>query len=730
MNQNSTHQELLSGIVDRFLFQNTEGFSIFVLQLANNNSVVVKGYVPSIHPGAQLALEGTWIMHPKFGRQFEASKCSAQLPSSIVGLKKYLASGLIKGIGKNYADKLVDRFGAQTLEIIDQYPERLQEVTGIGHKRLENIIAAWKDQKEISVVMVFLQDKGVSPAYATKIYKKYKQEAIALITENPYRLAEDIWGIGFKMADKVAQHVGFDTYSAKRIRAGIIFVITSSTQNGHLYLELTDLKSKTIELLEINETQAEHPMKIALHELYNAEKIKLIQQEEKHFITLSQYYFSEKNVAAKIVQLLITPSTLSLDFEAIYTTLRLQTNAAIALNEDQQHGIMTCLQHKVAIITGGPGTGKTTLIKQLLAILDTHKLIYRLAAPTGRAAKRMMEGTGRYAVTLHRLLEFDPATMNFVHNEQNALKLDFLIVDEASMIDIFLAQSLLRAVPLNAHILFIGDIDQLPSVGAGNFLNDLLASKKISSTRLTKIFRQAQDSLIILNAHKINNGEFPVSFLPDAKRDFIFIKETEPEKVQGFLQTIFKETLKKYGINPADAAVLVPMNRGIVGTYKLNQDLQGILNPEPHKKELIYAGTLFKVGDKVMQTRNNYDKNVFNGDVGYIDDIDLEDRMLSVIYYERVVAYEFEDLNELVLAYAISIHKSQGSEYAAVIIPIFMQHFMLLQRNLLYTGITRAKKLCIFIGEPKAIAMAVKNNKHVARKTFLQEFLTTDITCR
>ena len=726
----TSKQELLSGVVDRFLFQNVDGFSIFVLQLHNNNSVIVKGYMPSIHPGEQLSLEGSWVMHPKFGRQFEANSCSAHLPNSIVGLKKYLASGLIKGIGKTYADKLVDRFGAETLEIIDQHPERLKEISGIGQKRLESIIEAWKNQKEISTIMVFLQDKGVSPAYAAKIYKRYKQESIALITENPYRLAEDIWGIGFKSADKVAQQLGFDTYSVKRLKAGIVFVITTATQNGHLYIELTDLKSKTIELLEIHEAEAEQAMKSALHELYNAEKIKLITQEEKHFVTLAQYYFSEKNVATKIGQLLSYHSALRLDFNAIYTTLRLQADAHIALNEDQQQGIMACLQHKVTIITGGPGTGKTTLIKQLLAILDTNHLTYRLAAPTGRAAKRILEGTGRYAVTLHRLLEFDPGTMNFVHNEKNALKLDMLIVDEASMIDIFLANALLKAIPLPAHILFIGDIDQLPSVGAGNFLNDLLASQKIPSIRLTKIFRQAQDSLIIINAHKINNGEFPVSFLPDAKRDFIFIKETEPEKVHGFLQTIFKETLKKYAISPADAAVLVPMNRGLIGTYKLNQDLQGILNPEPHKKELIYAGTLFKVGDKVMQTRNNYEKLVFNGDVGYINDIDLENRTLFVMYYERIVEYEFEDLNELVLAYAISIHKSQGSEYAAVIIPIFMQHFMLLQRNLLYTGITRAKKLCIFIGEPKAIAMAIKNNKQVLRKTFLQEFLTTDVTCR
>ncbi|MCX5922712.1 MAG: ATP-dependent RecD-like DNA helicase [Candidatus Dependentiae bacterium] len=730
MNQNPT--ENITGTVERIVFQSPEnGFAVFVVQINKNNSTLVRGYLNSIQPGEQVNMQGAWVMHPKFGKQFEASSCTTSAPTNVVGLKKYLGSGMIKGIGPSYAEKLVNYFGTEVLDVIDKHPQRLREVDGIGEKRLDVITKAWQDQKEISTVMVFLQDKGISPAYAVKIYKKYGQGSIAILNENPYRLAEDIWGIGFKIADQIAQNMGFEPHSIKRIKAGILFAITTTLNNGHLYLELNKLKDITCELLELQLEETAHTIKNALHELYNSDKIKLISYEDEHFVTLTQYYFSEKGVAQKLQKLCDYPSNHPFDLDAIYASLRMPSHERdLALNEDQQRGILACLQNKVTVITGGPGTGKTTIIKKLLHVLDSAQLTYRLAAPTGRAAKRITESTHRKATTLHRLLEFDFATMGFLKNEQNALALDYLIIDEASMIDIFLAYAVLKAIPLNAHLVLIGDVDQLPSVGAGNFLNDCIASGKITSIRLKEIFRQAQDSLIIVNAHRINTGEFPVTSLPDAKRDFFFIKEDLPEKVAEHLDVIFTQKLAQFGIHPNDAMVLVPMNRGVVGTQNLNHHLQAVLNKTTSEKQVMNHGTTFKIGDRVMQLRNNYDKHVFNGDIGFIDDINTEDRMLLVKYDETIVDYEFSELDELVLAYAISIHKSQGSEYAVAIIPIFMQHFTLLQRNLIYTAITRAKKICIFIGQTRAIAMAIKNNKGTVRQTFLQQFLTTDLQCR
>lgn len=724
----NAHDELI-GNVDRIIFHNEQnGFMIFVIALPKQKMVTVTGYVPAIQAGQEVHLKGAWIMHPKFGRQFEAQSCSSKLPTGIVGLRKYLGSGMIKGIGKTYAEKLVNHFGEKILDIIDKHPERLSEVPGIGAKRVEQIAVAWKDQKEISSLMVFLQDKGVSPSLAVKIYKKYGHSSSAIVQENPYRLCEDIWGIGFKSADQVAQKMGFAPGSIARIKAGLLHVVTESTNFGHLYVELAQLKKKAQEILDLDETAA-GTIKNALHQLHDEQKIKLLTHNNTHYITKSLLYFTEKGVSNKLQNLVANESLHSFNAQKIYQQLRIEKNG-FSLNEDQQHGIVTALQNKVTIITGGPGTGKTTLIKSLLTVLEEHHVRYRLAAPTGRAAKRIIEGTGRQAATLHRLLDFDPSNGQFKHNEQNALSLDFLIVDEASMIDIFLVHSLLRALPLQAHIIFIGDIDQLPSVGAGNVLNDMIASKEIPFVRLTKIFRQAQDSMIVINAHRINRGEFPTSQGPSKKKDFFFIKEENPENVVGHLRSIFSRRLAQNRILPSNANVLVPMNRGIVGAFKLNQDLQQMLNGKPTKQQIMHAGTVFKQYDRVMQIRNNYDKLVFNGDIGSIEQIDVEERQITVNFDNRSVTYEPHEFDELVLAYALSIHKSQGSEYDAVIVPIFMQHFMLLQRNLIYTALTRAKKLCIFIGQPKALAMAIKNNKGVQRTTFLQQFLTSDLIAR
>lgn len=716
--------DALTGTVDKILFQNAEnGYAVFGITTKNSQPITVTGYASGIALGQEVKLKGTWSFHKKFGRQFTAQECTSILPTTVNGLKKYLGSGLIKGIGPIYAEKLVDYFKEAILDIIDAAPERLKEVPGIGDKRIEKIIEAWKEQKGVAHLMVFLQDKGISPAFAAKIYKQYKHEAQALITENPYRLADDIWGVGFKTADQIAQKLGFQLDAPQRIAAGVLFALTTSGQNGHLYQELEDLRTKTLTLLELTAEQA--PLiKKALHTLYNNNKIVIITENNIHFIGLISNYYTELGVHQKLQALQNYASPLLFNTNEIYNFLRTET-ADIALNEDQQKGVLGCFQNKVTIITGGPGTGKTTLIKKLLALLELNNVRYKLAAPTGRAAKRIMEGTGRHALTIHRLLEFDVSTMRFVHNEKNALALDFLIIDEASMIDIFLAHSILKALPLGAHIIFIGDIDQLPSVGAGNFLHDCIASDKVPYTRLTQIFRQAHDSLIITNAHRINKGEFPVSFLPDAKRDFKFIKEEVPENIESHLKKILFADLASQYIKPQDAIVLVPMNRGIVGTHNLNHILQGLLNPE-QKDQVMYAGTAFKVDDKVMQIRNNYDKIVFNGDIGTIESISTSSKELIVNFGDRPVPYEFDELNEIVLAYAISIHKSQGSEYPAVIIPLFMQHFTLLQRNLVYTAVTRAKKVCYMVGQPRAVAMAIKKHGEAKRITFLRAFLAEE----
>lgn len=716
--------EKLTGTVERFLFQSPDnGFAVFVIA-TRQASVTAKGYVPNVQKGQEVELEGSWVFHKKFGKQFHAEKCISRLPKSLIGLKKYLGSGLIKGIGKVYAEKIVDYFGAEVLDIIDKQPERLREVGGIGEKRLEVIIDAWKDQREIANIMVFLQEKNVSPAYAAKIYKKYGQNSIAVLNENPYRIADEIWGIGFKMADTIAQNLGFAHDSPQRLAAGIIFALTTATSQGHLYVELENLREKTIELLDL--TANEKPLlKNAFHNLHNKEKIKLI-SKNKHYIGLTKHYYSELGVAKRLAELIRQPSPLKFNIDTIYDTLRNPDPQEIPLNEKQQKGVLAALQNKVTIITGGPGTGKTTLIKKLLNTLDSKGVQYKLAAPTGRAAKRIMEGTGRYAATIHRLLEFDVSTMSFVHNENNALKLDILIIDEASMIDIFLAYSIVRALPLNAHLILIGDTDQLPSVGPGNLLKDLIASNTIASVQLTEIFRQAQDSLIIVNAHKVNHGEFPVSFLPEARRDFKFIKDANPENIETHIKRALFIEAPKMGINPAETQILVPMNRGAAGTQNLNYILQQLLNPSL-KPSLMRAGVTYKEGDKVMQIRNNYDKKVFNGDIGIIESINQQEKELKVLFGEKIIDYSANEMDELVLAYATTIHKSQGSEYPAIIVPIFMQHFTLLQRNLLYTAITRAKKLCILVGEPRAIAMAIKNNNITKRVTFLQDFISQEL---
>lgn len=722
------NNDQLTGIIEKFIFQNQEtGFTVLVVAAKKHAATTVTGTFADIQIGQEIHLEGQWSFHSKFGKQFQASQYTTTLPSSVNGIKKYLGSGFIKGIGKVYAETIVNYFGENTLKIIDSEPDRLKEIEGIGKKRLEVIKKSWTDQKYIAKIMVFLQEKGVTSTYATKIYKKYGHEAIALLTQNPYRLTDDIWGIGFKSADQIAQNMGFATGSLERIQAGIIFTLKQASGKGHVYQEVEDLKNKAFQLLELDPKLHQKSMKHALTNLYHQDKIKLLTHKNKHFVGISSLYGSEKALAEKLQAMLKTPSPLKYDMQELYKEL--QTSMHIALNEDQQKGILSCFEQKISIITGGPGTGKTTLVKSLLHMFDSKEVSYKLAAPTGRAAKRLQEGTGKFASTIHRLLEFDPTTMRFQKHEQNALKTDVLIIDEASMIDIFLGHAIVKALSLNTHLILIGDVDQLPSIGPGNVLKDLIQSGIISTTKLTHIFRQAQDSMIVMNAHNVNRGELPIQKISQGKKDFYFFKEEKPEDTFHHIERLLKTVIPQHKLTTHDVTILTPMNRGAVGTQKLNHDLQELLN-KATTKHASYGGTLYKIKDRVMQIRNNYDKNVFNGDIGTINHIDPEEKLLTVNFDGTDVQYAFDELSELVLAYAITIHKSQGSEYDAVIIPIFMQHFMLLQKNLIYTAITRAKKLCIIIGQTKALAVGIKNNTHEERITFLDIFLTEQLSCR
>jgi len=717
-------QQKINGTIDRFLYQDLEsGYVIFVLGTGSEKATV-RGKLPPLHEGQEVEVGGQWVYDPKYGRQFEASQCKLHLPTTTSGLKKFLGSGLIKGIGKVYAEKMVNRFGEDVLKVIDKNPTRLSEISGLGPRRVETIISGWQEHKEIADVMVFLQDKGLSPSLAGRIYKKYKHNTVPFILQNPYRLAEEMWGIGFKTADEIAQKMGWRVDAPQRIMAGILFAFVQGMSRGHLYLEVQDLKKEVLSLLALEETE-EHlkQVKGALTRLYEERKVTFLSRGDNHYFASMRCYTSEKGVAQKLQALLAQPSPYQFDINRYYKELNVPTDSLV-LNEKQIKGIISALSEKCTIITGGPGTGKTTLIKKLLTILEKSRVRYKLAAPTGRAAKRITEGTGRSAATIHRLLDFDPITRRFKHNEIHALNVDFLIIDEASMIDIFLAHSLLKAMPLNAHLVLIGDIDQLPAVGAGNFLHDCIASGTIPTIRLTDVFRQAQGSLIITNAHRVNRGEFPTSFIPGARRDFTFIKDSNPQNLIGHLKKIYTSTLQSHNILPSQSIVLTPMNRGSAGTQLINHQLQGFLNPQA-PAQVMFNGITFREGDRVMQIRNNYDKFVFNGDCGCIESINTNDRQLQVNFGHRTVTYEFSELYELVLAYAISIHKSQGSEYPAVIVPIYIQHFTLLQRNLLYTAITRAKRLCILIGETRAIGMALNNDKGIKRNTFLHEFLAT-----
>ncbi|MFC2071109.1 ATP-dependent RecD-like DNA helicase [Chloroflexota bacterium] len=717
VNNSADQSATLEGVLERIVFFNEEnGFTVARLQVPKRQELVgIVGVLPSPMPGETLRLKGEWVVDNKFGEQFRVQSCLSVLPATITGIQKYLGSGMVKGIGPIMAKRIVTRFALETLDVIEDRPEQLLEVEGIGSVRVERISKAWQEQKEIREVMIFLQGEGVSSTYAVKIYKEYGNKAIAVVKENPYRLALDISGIGFKTADKIAQNMGIDPGSPMRAEAGIIHVLSELVDEGHVYYPYEKLKEKAVELLEINETILD----TALTTLSDQQRVVIEQHPEHDAVYLTPLHVAEKNVATRLKTLLNSPKQmLQIDIEKAIEWVHKRDR--IDLAEMQKEALRKAVTCKVMVITGGPGTGKTTLVNSIIKILEKKGQQIVLASPTGRAAKRLSEVTGREAKTIHRLLEFSPSEGGFKRNEEYPLDADMVIIDEVSMVDILLMNHLLKAIPPTATLLLVGDIDQLPSVGPGNVLKDIINSGLVETIRLTDIFRQAQESLIVVNAHRVNKGEFlRLDTSQGQQNNFYFIKRQEPEEALNIIKDLCKSRLPSaFQLDPLeDIQVMTPMHRGIVGVANLNAELQNLLNP--NQKSVSRGGRLFRVNDKVMQTKNNYEKETFNGDIGRINSIYLEEQILKVKFEDRIVDYSWSDLDELVLAYAISIHKSQGSEYPAVVIPILPQHYIMLQRNLLYTAITRAKKLVVLVGSKRAVAIAIKNNKVQFRYTNL-----------
>jgi len=677
-------------------------------------------------PGETLNLKGEWVHHPKFGEQFKVVEYKITVPATVFGIERYLGSGLIRGLGPKMAGRIVKKFGEKTLDVIGNDIEKLTQVEGIGEKRIAMIQQAWDEQKEIRNVMLFLQTYGVSSGYATKIFKQYGNRSVAVVTENPYRLATDIFGIGFLIADGIAEKLGVPKASPFRVEAGIIYVLNQLSDDGHVFYPYESLVKKSREMLDVEKDVVLEALgRLAMDKRIIIEDINESIDEFKannKGVYLARFHLCETSIAHRLKTLSNAPKSVrNLTGE---NALRwVQGQLDITLAENQARAIRCALENKIMVITGGPGTGKTTIINAVLKIFSKLGVRALLAAPTGRAAKRMSETSGHEAKTIHRLLEYSFTQGGFQKNEEKPLDCDLLILDEVSMIDTILMHHLLKAIPTSATVVLVGDVNQLPSVGAGNVLNDIIASGTIPVVELNEIFRQAQESRIVVNAHKINRGILPTFEAHEPGNDFYFIEQEDPEKVLEIILELTKTRIpRRFNLDPVDdIQVLTPMHRGVVGSGNLNMALQENLNPS---QEMITRGNLnFKVNDKVMQIRNNYDKEVFNGDIGRITHLRQDDYEMTVTFDGRDVVYELSDLDELVLAYAISVHKSQGSEYPAVVIPVLTQHYILLQRNLIYTAVTRGRNLVVMVGTRKAFAMGVNNDKTQKRFTYLKHRL-------
>ncbi len=726
--------ETIEGAVDRVVYSNEENaWTVVRLAVRGRGEVTAVGNLLGVQPGESLRLKGAWVKDRKWGKQFKAESYMTVKPETFTGIEKYLASGLVHGIGKELARRLVQHFGLDTLEVIDRAPGRLAEVQGIGKVRLERITKAWTEQREIRDVMVFLQSHGVSTTYAIKIYKLYGGEATARVRENPYRLAREVRGIGFKSADRIARHLEIAADSPQRAAAGIVHVLRQGADRGHVLMPRGTLLAETSELLEVGPDCLEP----ALEGLIEEGELTLVEpaaalpggaaDSEAAFDGDAAIYLTPLEVAergaAELFRSLTAQQTLPLSIDVDRAIEWFETQEKIELAWQQRQALRHAITCKLMVLTGGPGTGKTTLVKGIVRILSLKGLRIQLAAPTGRAAKRLAEATGADAKTVHRLLEYQPRERAFGRNAEAPLATDLLIVDEASMLDVTLTYHLLKAVPSRARLILVGDVDQLPSIGPGRVLADVIDSGAVEVVRLTEIFRQALNSLIITNAHRVRIGEAPVLRPPGDEGDFFFFEREAPEAILGTVKRLVAERLpRSFSFDPGrDIQVLTPMQRGLLGAANLNAELQALLNP--HGVGVTRAGRLLRTGDRVMQVRNNYDLDVFNGDVGHVGRIDFDNDVASVDFDGRPVAYDFLELDELVLAYACSIHKSQGSEYPCVVIPLHTQHFTLLQRNLIYTALTRGRKLVIIVGSAKALEIAVATEISKRRMTLLAERL-------
>ncbi|WP_027369604.1 SF1B family DNA helicase RecD2 [Desulfovermiculus halophilus] len=716
--------ENLRGEVQTVLFHNPEtGYVVLRLKASDQPGLVtVVGGLGNVVPGEGLLVSGHWQEHPKFGRQFQAQSWEQMVPASLNGIKRYLGSGMIKGLGPSLAQRLVDAFGTEVLDLLDQDPERLLEVEGIGPKKLERMVQSWAAQREIRSLMLFLQTHEVPTTYAGRIFKHYGANAVHKLTQNPYDLAYEIRGIGFKTADKMALKLGFSLDSPQRLEALLIYTLFQHSEAGHLFCPRHELMDK---VYKVGDHVPAEGLDQALARLEEKKRIRVVdlpEQDVQQAVFLHHFYRWEKEIAARLGDLSSHPS--AVDEAKVRTQItRLTRSSKLEFSAEQLEAMEKACLHKTAIITGGPGTGKTTLTTIIVTVLRRLQMKVLLAAPTGRAAKRLAEATGSWAQTLHRMLGFSPGE-GFAHNEDKKLKADAVLVDEASMLDCQLFVHLLRALPLTCKLILVGDVHQLPSVGPGHILADLINSQALPTTVLTHIFRQAQESMVVVNAHRINQGKFPqASPLAPPQADFFWVQQDDVQKVQELILYMVCERIPKiYRLDPVrEVQVLTPMHKGLVGTQELNARLQEMLNPSG--REVRSGNRAFRIGDRVLQTRNNYDKEVFNGDLGWVRGFDQDEGELIVEFDDVRVRYTQNEFDELSLAYCISVHKSQGSEYPAVIVPVVTQHYLLLQRNLIYTALTRAKRLAVLVGSKKALGLGLNNISGSRRYTHLEHRL-------